>query len=318
MVRAKVELQRPERLRRELQALADTQGGVVSRIQAYRLGMTRAQVRANLRARRWALVGSQSISLTTGLLSEEGRRWSAVFEAGPRGHLDGASALVAAGLLHFEPTRIRVSVPRGYRVRRGRGLDVRQTRRWDPQDVAVSGVPRTVPAVAAVRAALWAVSDRQAALLLTMTVQQGLATAEELGTAALRVRRDKRRRLVHAVVLDLAGGVRSLGELDFARECRRRGLPEPSRQTIRRGRDGRYYLDVVWDEWGVVVEIDGIHHSWAEHVVADALRHNEVALQDAVVLRLPVLGFRVAKDDFFAQIEQALAGRGCPFLRRTA
>jgi very-short-patch-repair endonuclease len=79
---------------------------------------------------------------------------------------------------------------------------------------------------------------------------------------------------------------------------------------MRKGRNGRYYLDVIWDQWGVVVEIDGIQHSWASNVVADALRHNDVTLGNALVLRLPLLGLRVASDDFFAQIEEALVSRG--------
>ena len=242
-----------------------------------------------------------------------------MFEAGPRAFLDGASALEAAGLERFKTDRIRVSVPRGARVRRARGLDIRQTRRWHPDDVVGRGLPRARPEVAAVRAALWARSDRQASLLLTMAVQQGIATAEAIALELLRVLRDKRRLLVQQVVLDLLGGVRSLGELDFAKECRRRGIPEPSRQVVRRGRNGRYYLDVYWDEWGVVVEIDGIHHSWAEQLVSDALRHNDVTLGHDIVLRLPLLGLRVAGDDFFDQIEDALRSRGCPLAgRRTA
>jgi very-short-patch-repair endonuclease len=74
---------------------------------------------------------------------------------------------------------------------------------------------------------------------------------------------------------------------------------------------------VIWEPWGVVVEIDGIHHSWAGAIVADALRHNDVTLQNATVLRLPLLGLRVAPDEFFAQIEIALAAAGCP-LRQSA
>jgi very-short-patch-repair endonuclease len=104
--------------------------------------------------------------------------------------------------------------------------------------------------------------------------------------------------------------VRSLGEHEFAQLCRERGFPEPTRQAVRKGKDGRYYLDVIWEEWGVVVEIDGIQHSWASDVVADALRHNAVALGNALVLRLPLLGLRVAPDDFFEQIEEALVSRG--------
>ena len=289
----------------------------MSRIQAYRLGVTRSEVRANVRARRWRRVGSQSLAMHTGPLTELGRWWAAVFEAGPRAQLDGESSLVAGGLERYAAERIRVSVPRGARVRRGKGIDIRQTRRWSADDLVKGGVPRTRNDVAAVRAALWARTDKQAALLLTMAVQQGLTTADRLGVEMLRIRRDRRRRFIHEVLLDLLGGARSLGELDFARECRRRGLPEPSRQVLRRGTHGRYYLDVIWESWGVVVEIDGIHHSWAGSIVADALRHNDVTLQSATVLRLPLLGLRVAPDEFFAQIETALAAAGCP-LRRPA
>ena len=293
--------------RRELETLAATQDGVVSRRQAYALGLTRSELRAQLRARRWRRVGSQSIALFTGEPTQAACEWAAVFEAGPRAFLDGASSLVAGGLTRYDVARIRVSVPRGARVRRGRGLDIRQTRRWSADDLARgTGVPRTRNAVAAVRAALWARSDRQAALVITMAVQQGLVTAEQLGVEVLRVRRDRRRGLVQAVVLDLLGGVRSLGELDFARECRRRGLPEPSRQVLRRGRGGRYFLDVVWEDWGVVVEVDGIQHAWAQNVVADALRHNDVALRHATVLRLPLLkASRIADRRLVARIDAA-------------
>ena len=166
--------------------------------------------------------------------------------------------------------------------------------------------------IAAVRAALWATSDKHAALLLTMTVQQGMTTAEHLGRAMLAVKRDRRRSSIHALILDLLGGVRSLGELDLARECRRRGLPEPTRQAVRRGPNGRYYLDALWEKWNVVVEVDGIQHAWVTHIVADALRHNDLAIEGATVLRLPLLGLRVAADEFFAQIERAFGDAGCP------
>ena len=291
------------------------QDSVLSRIQAYRLGVTRAEVRANVAAGRWQRVGSQSLVTHNGPLIEAARHWAAVFEAGPRAQLDGESSLIAAGLENYTAERIRVSVPRGARVRRGKGLDIRQTRRWSADDLVDGGIPRTRNDVAAVRAALWARSDKQAALLLTMAVQQGLTTAEKLGVEMLRIRRDRRRAFIHQVLLDLLGGVRSLGELDFARECRRRGLPEPTRQVVRRGRHGRYYLDVIWEAWGVVVEIDGIQHSWAVSLVSDALRQNDVTLQNATVLRLPLLGLRVAPDEFFDQIERALVAAGCPLLR---
>ena len=51
---------------RALTELARDQGGVVSRLQAYGVGFTRGQLRAQVRARRWKRIGSQSLALTTG------------------------------------------------------------------------------------------------------------------------------------------------------------------------------------------------------------------------------------------------------------
>jgi very-short-patch-repair endonuclease len=172
------------------------------------------------------------------------------------------------------------------------------------------GIPRTRNHVAAVRAALWARSDKQATLLLTLAVQQGMTTPALLTEQLLRVQRDPRRQLMTAVISDLLHGVRSLGEHEFAQLCRDRGLPEPSRQVLRNGKDGRYYLDVLWEPWGVVVEIDGIQHAWAGNVVADALRQNDVTIRHTLVLRLPLLGLRVAAEEFFAQVVEALVARG--------
>lgn len=294
----------------EVARIGTGQGSVVSRAQAYDAGLTRGEVRAQVRAQRWQRVWTRSICLHTGDVSSIGLQWAAVFEGGDRAMLDAESSLIASGLKNYESSVLRVSVPRGVTPLRGTGLNIRRTRRWSAEDRVATGVPRSRVPVAAVRAAMWAKSDKQASLLLTMSVQQGLATADQVATALLGVRRDGRRALMHAVVNDLLGGIRSLGELDFARECRRRGLPEPDRQRVRRGKHGRYYLDVCWDDFGLVVEIDGIHHTWATEVVPDALRQNEVALGGETVLRLPLLGVRVAADDFFEQIERGLCDGG--------
>lgn len=244
------------------------------------------------------------------MVSDEGHRWAAVFQGGPRACLDGATALLAGGLQRFTVDRVRVSVPRGARCRRTPSYDIRQTRRWSADDIVRFGIPRTRPEVAAVRAALWASTDRQATYVVTLAVQQGLAPVEALGLELLRIRRDKRRLLLSAVVNDLLDGARSLGEIDIGRELRRRGLPPTTRQVLRRDARKRYYLDLYWEDWKVVVEVDGIHHAWAENVVGDALRQNSLAISGDTVLRLPLLGYRLCPDDFFARIEAGLRNAG--------
>lgn len=282
----------------------------MSRTQVYAAGVTRGQVRALVRARRWRLVGTHAIAVHTGPLPRPAQLWAAVIEGGPRACLDGMAALEVAGLAHVTCERIRVSVPRGARVRRSPLVDVRQTRRLVAGDVVPVGIPRTRPGTAAVRAALWAASDAQAALILTATVQQGLTTVQHLAAAMLLVRRDKRRGFLNDVVLDLAGGARAVGELELVRGCRERGLPTPTQQVVRTTPSGRSYLDAWWEEYDLVVEVDGVQHTWAQEQVPDALRQNELSLEGRTVLRLPVLGLRVVPDEFFGQIEAALRRRG--------
>jgi hypothetical protein len=157
---------------------------------------------------------------------------------------------------------------------------------------------------------LWAVSDRQAATILAMVVQQRLCRAVDVGEALLAVRRHRRRKLLEAVVLDLLDGAQAMGELDFARLCRTYGLPAPERQAVRRTSSGTAYLDVYWPAYRLLVEIDGIHHLKVPAVVSDALRQNELALASDTVLRLPLLGLRIAPDDFMRQVRDGLVAGG--------
>jgi very-short-patch-repair endonuclease len=307
------------RRREQARLLAAGQAGVLSRTQLYAAGFTRGEVRANVRAGRWVRLGAHCVRTDTGAMTVNATWWSGVLEAGPRAFLDGETALLAAGLQHYESTRVRVTVPRGARVRhRATKIDIRQTRRWQPDDVVGEGLPRARPEVAAIRAALWARSDRQATLLLTMCVQQGIVDVAGLAEQLLRIRRDRRRALIQAVLLDLVGGASSLGELDVLRGCRERGIPEPDVQVLRRTATGTYYLDFRWKRRKVVLEVDGIQHAWVEQIVPDALRHNSIAMSGDTVLRLPVLGLRLCPDAFFAQLAQALERADGPVEGRPA
>ena len=169
------------------------------------------------------------------------------------------------------------------------------------------GVPRVRPAIAAIRAAGWAVSGRQSALILLMTVQQRLCTPAHLLTAGKQVMGRRRRRFIRQVVADIALGVQSLGELDFARLCRAKGLPEPSRQVVRAGPDGRMYLEVRWDDWALVVGIDGVQHRQGLTPSLDNLRRKRGVLQRDTVLRIDLVGLRLWESAFMDQVAAGLA-----------
>ena len=106
---------------------------------------------------------------------------------------------------------------------------------------------------------------------------------------------------------DVADGAQALGELDFARLCRLRGIPEPTRQVVRQGLRGRIYLDVAWEEHGVVAEIDGAQHRQGLAVTADNLRRNDLQIGGEITLAIDLVGLRLETDAFLGQVKAALA-----------
>jgi very-short-patch-repair endonuclease len=294
------------RVRRELRArpIALAHGGVAHRADLRAAGVTRADVRTEVAAGRWILRGRQTVQIGTGDLSRDGVLWRAVWESGSGAVLDGVSALIAGGLSGFTPDRVDVTIPD--RNRRHRVPGVRLHRRRSLGPISRVGIPRSLPEHAALRGAQWATSDRQALLILCLVVQQRIVHPERLWAAREQLTPHRRRSLLRRALQDICDGAHALGELDFAALLRQRGLPEPSRQVVRELPNGRVYLDVRWDDLGLVVEIDGGHHAMALTPVDDALRQNDVVLTGETVLRIPVLGLRLQPDRFMDQVERGI------------
>lgn len=260
-------------------------------------------VRREVTAERWAVHGNQTVAMTTAPLDVTARRWRSVWEVGTKvAALDGISALQHAGMTGFDDDAVHLSVGHTVEVAEVDGVHVHKVIRRVDRELLRAGIPRTRPAVAAIRAAHWAVSDRQAALLLVLPVQQRLCTGAQLIEAESLIRGRNRRRLIHVMTHDVADGAHSLGELDVVAACRRRGLPEPSRQELRRLPDGTAYLDIFWREARLVVEVDGAGHARGLQMVDDDLRQNQVQLGDELVLRVSLVGWRLIPDRYLDQI----------------
>lgn len=294
----------PARERRAIaRAAAEEHDGVLPRVTLRELGINRNMVHREIDAERWASHGNQTVGMHTGALGELARRWQAVWEVGTSvAALDGVTALQHAGMTGFVEETVHVSVKHTVEVKRIEGVHVHKVIRRVDSELVGSGIPRTRPAIAAVRAAHWAVSDRQAALLLVMPVQQRLCTGAHLLDAVARIPGRNRRKFIHVVAHDVADGAHSLGELDFVAACRERGLPEPTRQEIRHLPNGAAYLDIWWEEAALVVEVDGTGHLRGLQMGDDDLRQNEVLLGDDLVLRVGILGWRLVPGRYLDQV----------------
>jgi hypothetical protein len=259
--------------RRVLSALAASRDGVLSRREVVARGVPRWVLQAELRAGRWRRTGPQTVVTHNAELTPAQRRVVAVLEAGPRAALDGITALQHDGVDVKDDGWLHVIAPKGSTPKRPQGVRVHESRRFREEDVVVRHGVRTVrPAVAAVHGALWARTDQEARLLLVLVVQQRRATAEQVAAAVEQVRRSPRCAVLRGVVGDVHHGVRSMGELDFARALRRRGLPEPDRQVLRVRPTGRQYLDCRFDRYHLTVELDGEQHDDPQHRLDDLLR----------------------------------------------
>src|SRR5699024_10114734 len=151
------------------------------------------------------------IGIDTALVPEQwpARAAWAVWETGSGSVLDGVSALLAAGLENYTEEQIVVAVPRGTCPVRLPGVRVRSHRVIAP--APVPGLPRLTVEAAVVNATTWAVSERQAALIVILAVQQRLTTAERLTAEVHGRRRVRRRAFLRDLLREVGGGVQALG-----------------------------------------------------------------------------------------------------------
>jgi very-short-patch-repair endonuclease len=283
---------------------------VVSRRQLLAARVPRWLIRAEVAASRWQLPTVQAVVLHNGPLASSELRWVAVLGTSPRAALDGVTALQVAGVSRLDDTVCHVIAPKGSEPRAVPGVVVHESRRYNENDLVGVGIPRMRPAVAAVHAALWAASDRQAKLFVLMCVQQQRATVDQVVEVVSTVRRHPRRKLLQRLLVDIAGGVQSLGELDVAEDFRRRGLPEPDRQVVRRRPSGTEYLDCEFSAYRLVMEIDGAGHESSDQQFADLLRDLSVIADGETTVRLPLALYHLDRELVLDHIERILTSRG--------
>lgn len=200
--------------------------------------------------------------------------------------LSGLTAAALDGLQGFPTTRIYITVPHDVRARRRDGVVVWRSRTLGADDIHPVRHPRrTRLSRSLVDAAAWATSDLRCQAILACGVQQGLVTAQSLEEVVRRLPNVRRRGLITETIKDVGGGSLSEYEILFLRLCRRYGLPRPTRQRRRRDGSGRWrYLDIEFDEFGLVVEIDGMQHMEALSWWEDMMRNNELVVDEQKAL----------------------------------
>lgn len=289
---------------------AAAQGNVLRLGDLHDLGVTPGQRAAQARARRWTPIPGRGV--VTATADDQTPHRLALVQVGRGAAIGGVSALQLAGLTGWDEDLVHVWVRKSFSKSDAPGVEVHESRRWTPDDVLGSGIPRANPTVAAIQSALWAKTLRQAAALLAMSVQQRLVCAEVLAVEFERVKRHRFRVMLRHVIADIGGGAQSINELDFAVLCRAHGLPEPSRQERRQSSQGRIYLDVYWEAYRVRLEVNGAGHGVLVAAMRDEIRTLDAQAEGDAAVQVSVLTIRVEPQPLMDSLRRLLRSRGWP------
>jgi hypothetical protein len=267
-------------------------------------------VRWRIDAGRWQRPCYGVVVTHSGPLSNDQLLWVAVLCSGTGAALAGLTAARMDGLTGFDDGRIHVVVPasRMVRTRLPDAAVVHRSRSFGPADMhPARQPPRTRTARSIADAASWMPTENGTRAVLAAGVQQRLIRPGDLAAELARRRNGPRQALLSETIADIVGGAQALSELDFCRLTRRSGLPEPSRQVLRRDSSGRArWLDAYWERARVIAEIDGLWHMDAAAWWADMRRDNELTISGYRVLRFPAFAVRERPDLVVAQIAEAL------------
>jgi len=284
--------------------------------------MTRGELRWQVDSGRWQKPSRGVVAAQSGPLSDRQILRATLLRAGPQAALAGLTAARLEGFsgfgdrISFAEGTIHLLVPSGYKRRTAPlrlNVVAHYARTLTSEDVHPTRQPRrTRIARSLVDAAAWMPTDRGAMAVLAAGVQQRLVRVEDLRQVVERIETLRRRGLMAGILADIAGGAQALSELDFTRQVvRRHRLPEPSRQVARRDERGRQrWIDVLWDEWKIAVEIDGAQHADPLQRWDDMERDNGLNIDGYRTLRFPAWRVRQDPTSVAREILKALREAG--------
>jgi hypothetical protein len=280
----------PNDVPRSLRDLAELQSGVICRSQVLAAGLSTDVIRARIEGGRWQRLHRGVYAFFSGAPDRQAMLWAAVLRAGPGSALSYQTAAELDGLLDKPGPVIHVTIPAARRATAIRGVVVhtrlnaeraRHPARLPPRTRLEETVLDLTDGCGDVVAAMDWVSR---ALGRRLTTQDKLREAMTQ-RSQLRWRAE----ITRALSPDLAG-IHSALEFRYFRDVERpHALPRGARQAPARQGGKSRYRDVLYEEYGLIVELDGRAAHPDEGRWLDISRDNAAAATGLITLRY---GFR--------------------------
>lgn len=293
-------------------ALLYEQDAVFARGQAASFGITDSMIRAQVKAHRWQRLHPGVFAAHNGSLGFRARAWAAVLFCGHGAALSLRAGGYVAGLIDRPPAMIDVSVPGARRPRGAPGIRVTRRHRMP---CAVGGPPRLPIDEVVLDLVGDAATPDDVVGFITSACQRRLTTAARLRAAADLRQKLAWRALANDVLAD-ADETHSPLEWRYRRDVERaHGLPRSVGQVATTHGASKQWRDAVYEEYGLVVELDGAAAHPEERRHRDMARDNAVAVDGGRSLRYgwhDVAGHACEAADQVAIVLHSAGWRGMP------
>jgi hypothetical protein len=276
----------PADLPPECRDLLRIQAGAISRQQALGTGLSQSVIDGQLRTGRWQRLQLGVYAAFSGPPNRPTRLWAAVLRAGPGAALSHYTAAELFGLTTKAAPLIHLTLPALKHPGQIYGAVVHRSRMIEQSRHPALLPPRTRVEDTMLDLAQLSPDFDQAFDWLCRAVGRRLTTADNLQAALAKRRRSCWRAELTLAFAEVADGVRSVLERRYVRGVERaHGLPAARRQAkIVTGGQTRY-IDNLYDEAQLAVELDGQLGHPPERRWADSRRDNAHATAGILTVR---------------------------------
>ncbi|HEY2639758.1 MAG TPA: type IV toxin-antitoxin system AbiEi family antitoxin domain-containing protein [Streptosporangiaceae bacterium] len=292
--------------------LLEIQSGVVSREQAIDAGMSHNAIDNKLRSARWQALQRGVYATFTGTPVRAAQLWAVALRAGPNAALSFHTAAELYGLA--PPKRlVHVTVPVGHNTGQIRDAAVHYSRHIEERTHHAYSPPRTRVEDTVLDLAQVSANLDEAFDWLCRAVGRRITTTHLVREALARRARVRWRADLEVALDDIAEGARSVLERRYINGVERRhGLPTARRQakTVIDGQTR--YVDNLYEEASVAVELDGSASHPPEQRWADSRRDNAHAGLGILTIRYNWADVTQRPCFVAAQVAGLLRARGMP------
>ncbi len=273
-------------------AWGDTVGfqvGVTGRKQAIGAGLSRNVVRRRIASGTWHRLHRGVYATFTGPPPRQAQLWAAILRAGPGATLSHQTAAELHGLTDKPSEQIHVTVPATRNPARNRkvsGVVIHRSSRIDAARHPVLSPPRTRVEDTVLDLVETARDFDEAFSWICRAVGRRRTTVALLAAAVAARRKIRWRSELKAALTDVADGVHSPLERRYVVGVERaHRLPRATRQ-VRRGHGAKAtYMDNLYEEYQVCVEVDGSAAHPADERWNDIRRDNINTVLGTATLR---------------------------------